>query len=257
MKKNNFLTRINKTGFFKFISEIPEALFSIALILLVLLILYFFEQPKGFIHDQFPSIMLDIAIFGILIVVFNKLIERKRDIKRWQEEIDDYRHWAAPEATVRIVGNVKRLRRQGITSLYLDDCFLSEAKLSYIDLHGSSFEGADLRTVQFYNATLHHSLFCEARMQGAILVGADLKWADFSETKLQGADMFKATLTKADFRYAILDNAILREANLMGARNLKLDQLSRTKTLLGAKLDPEIVTQVREKYPHLLEEPKA
>ena len=37
---------------------------------------------------------------------------------------------------------------------------------------------------------------------------------------------------------------------------LKLEFRSKVKTLYNAKLDPELMAQVKEKYPHLLEEPK-
>ncbi len=48
-----------------------------------------------------------------------------------------------------------------------------------------------------------------------------------------------------------------KEANLEGIRNLTIEQLSKVETLYGARgLDPELERQIKEKYPHLLEEPK-
>lgn len=51
------------------------------------------------------GLLFDIFIFGILIVFFNRIGERRRNIARWQEEIDDFRGWDEKEATFRIVGN--------------------------------------------------------------------------------------------------------------------------------------------------------
>ena len=48
--------------------------------------------------------------------ILERLGEKRRNIKRWQEEIDDFRGWNSEEAKFRIVGNIKRLNRNGIIS---------------------------------------------------------------------------------------------------------------------------------------------
>jgi hypothetical protein len=35
-----------------------------------------------------------------------------------------------------------------------------------------------------------------------------------------------------------------------------VEQLSQTKTLYGAQIDAELLEQIEEKYPHLLEDPR-
>jgi hypothetical protein len=45
-------------------------------------------------------------------------------------------------------------------------------------------------------------------------------------------------------------------ANLWGIYGLTIEQLSKVKSLYDAKLDPVLMAQVKEKYPHLLEGPK-
>ena len=50
--------------------------------------------------------------------------------------------------------------------------------------------------------------------------------------------------------------ANLSEADLTQVKNLSINELSEAKTLYKAKLDPELMEQVKDKYPHLLEEPK-
>jgi uncharacterized protein YjbI with pentapeptide repeats len=57
----------------------------------------------------------------------------------------------------------------------------------------------------------------------------------------------RATLYKAD----------LSDANLTQVKNLSLNKLSKVKTLYKAKLDPELIEQVKDKYPHLLKKPKS
>ena len=55
---------------------------------------------------------------------------------------------------------------------------------------------------------------------------------------------------------AYFDEAYLYEADLTGAKNLTIDQISKAKTLYKTKLDAGILEQVNKFCPHLLEKPK-
>ena len=125
----------------RFALEIPEAIFAAALILLVLMILYFFEKPEGFIHGQFPGLMLDIAVFGILIVVFNRLREKRLKIQSYRDEIEDYLGWKEPEASYRISGLIKRLNRFGVGDIELQEANLQGAYLPKANFRRASLMG--------------------------------------------------------------------------------------------------------------------
>jgi len=81
--------------------------------------------------------------------------------------------------------------------------------------------------------------------------GVNLSGADLSD-----ADLSKAKLKKAKLSETNLQNAILRSTDLKGVIGLTIEQLSVVKTLYKSKLDSELMEQVKEKYPHLLEKPK-
>ena len=66
-----------------------------------------------------------------------------------------------------------------------------------------------------------------------------------------------ANLCRVDLIRATLYNADLSRADLGEVLNLNIEQLSEVETLYEAKLDPELMEQVKDKYPHLLEEPKS
>lgn len=272
MKKKGFLTWINARRAIRFLSEIPETLFAIALIFAVLALLYFFEKPEGYIHDQFPGLMLDIAVFGILIVVFNKIAERRRDIKRWREEIDDYRGWNEEEAKFRIIGNIRRLMKVGIHNIDLSNCFLEHAYFEEFDLHGSCFHYTILNNSKLLNTKLKNASFRFARLCGALFHDAELSNVDFAYANLLDAQLYRANLSNsnmrntqlknaifenanlqsADFYKAILTNADFSGANLLGAEHLTIDQISAVKTLYNAKIPPTLLSLVKERYPKLL-----
>jgi hypothetical protein len=272
--KKKILTRIKKNRIYRFISDIPEAIFSFGLIGLVMLCLYFFEKPEGFVHNHFPGLFLDISVFGILIVVFNKISEKKKDIKRWKEEIDDYRYWKGPEATHRIIGILTRLNNKGITRINLDHCSLlhgmmqkinlrqahlwstelihtsldqanfEEAIMGYADLQGSllwwaNFRRAYLFSACFNNTDLSRVNFCGAYLEEATFVNAKLYYS-----KLQGANLLKTSFKDADLEGVELDSPI----------EAAIRQLSVVETLHGTKnLDSELLERIKIEYPYLLE----
>jgi proteasome lid subunit RPN8/RPN11 len=124
------------------------------------------------------------------------------------------------------------------------------------NLDGANFEGANLEGSDFKKANLE-----EADLEGTDLVGANLEGTDLVGAKLVGANLEEANLKRANLRSADLKEADLKEAdfegaNLKGANELTIDQLSKVKTLYNAKLDNELLTQLKEKYPALFEKPE-
>src|SRR5690606_26693352 len=52
--------------------------------------------------------VFDLLIIGWFLLWLNKIAERRLRNSRYREEIDDYLGWRSPEATHRIVGNIRR-----------------------------------------------------------------------------------------------------------------------------------------------------
>ena len=98
-------------------------------------------------------------------------------------------------------------------------------------LNRNNITNIDLNSCFLYLAKLRKVNLQVANLQGANLVGADIK-----EVNLQGVNF--------------------REANLKGVKNLTIEQISKVKTLYLAKLDSELMEQVKKKYPYLLEKPE-
>jgi hypothetical protein len=261
------LKRLAATRLIRFVKGIPEVFFAVFLLCVVLAVIYRFEKPEGVIHDQLPGVFFDIAVFGVLIVIFNKLVERRREIKRYREEIEDYLPWKEPEATYRITGIIKRLNRLGVSDINLKGATLNHAILENVNLQGADLTWANLPEAHLREAKLQGASLAEADLQGANLKLAQLqrghlKGALLQEAHLEGANLQEADLQGAYFQRASLgeanlQEANLREVNLQGVMGITLEQISKVKTLYEVQnLDPELMIQIQEKYPHLLEEPK-
>jgi len=163
----------------------------------------FFVHPDtsgdfwGNVRVEFVGFCFDVLLLGLIFSIFMQRYQRKQDIKRWQEEIDDYREWNEPEAMFRIVGNIKRLSRLGVTEIDLQHCFLEESNLGGLNLSGSIFSGA--------------------RMEHTFLAEAELENAFFHWTNLSRANLIKANLKGAFLKYTVLEDAILFDIQLDGA----------------------------------------
>jgi len=170
----------------------------------------------------------------------------------------------------------------------LNTVFLSEAHLE-----GTYFSRAHLKNAYFNSlapllantnaAELNALIFASGNFKGAYFNQtkfdeANLEEAHFEGIQVSSATFYKANLKKAHFEganfkkiinnetsphiyvafigdYPVFKEANLEEANLKGAKNLTIDQLSQVKTLYNAELDPELERPLREKYPYLFEEP--
>ena len=220
---------------YRLIDEIAESyavligiiVFCIFFILVTIISLLCGDHSKPAFWDNLcveaHGMLLDILVFGVLILFLNKLvgkrIEKRTENQRYLDEIDDFRGWESKEAAYRIAGNLKRLKRNG----YKGEIDLSNCYLGCLNLRKEGL-------LEYFSKYLIGINLAKANLLGANLGGA----------RLRGAKLQKANLQNADLR---------------NVRNLTLEQLSKAKSLYKTKLDPELLEQVKEKYPHLLERP--
>jgi hypothetical protein len=178
-----------------FLKEIDDSI-KLYLAILVMCIAIAFRwfamvpMEEGFgsnIRVEFFGFLFDLLIFGLGFSIFNKWNQRKQDIKRWQEEIDDFRGWDEKEAMFRIVGNIRRLNRAGVTKIDLSGCCLRGANLSDLNLRGSTFFETDLRDADLGYSDFSEVLFSTVYLQGAYLKGTVFDNASFSGVNLEDA----------------------------------------------------------------------
>jgi hypothetical protein len=153
----------------------------------------------------------------------------------------------------------------------LQEANLQRANLVDANLQRANLHEANLERAHLQRANLHKAYLVEADLKGANLLEANLVEANLGGANLQGACLVNANLQGAYFQSTLerglfwvaeanlhgtkLHGAYLVEADLKGVCNLTIEQLSKVKTLYKAKLDPELMEQVKEKFPHLLERP--
>lgn len=157
---------------------------------------------------------------------------------------------------------------------FLKGANLQGAMLKGVNLQGTNLVGANLQEVFFGSVCIPKTILYKINLWGAnpivqedmfIIAESNLKKANLAGANLQevylaGVNLQKAILVGTNLQEADLWGANLQEANFIGAnlkktRNLKIEQLSKVKTLYRAKLDSELEKEIKEKYLHLLEKP--
>jgi uncharacterized protein YjbI with pentapeptide repeats len=218
------------------------------------------------------GMLFDIAFIGILIYWLNQRGDKKRRIRAYLDEIDDFRHWKSEEAAYRTVGNIKRLNRNGINSLDLSNCYLRSTNLSETDLTYSNLNSTDLSYCKMIsakvaharfnqsdlsNATLNESDFHEAKLSGAnlenaFLIKANLVGANLIKANLRGSYMMYTNLNGANLLGADLSGCNLFKADLRNVEGLTVEKLKEAKSLYQTRLDPELEEEIMSSFPELL-----
>lgn len=158
------------------------------------------------------GMVFDLFVIGFFVFWLNSLGDKRRRIRNYQEQIDDFRGWDEKEAVYRIAGIVRRLNREGVTNINLDNAFLANANLIETNLSGANLRRANLR-----EASLQRAYLKGAHLEGADLCQAHPEWANMEGAYLREANLEGANLEGANLREATLHEANLRQANLIGA----------------------------------------
>jgi hypothetical protein len=151
------------------------------------------------------------------------------------------------------------LRGANLSDAYLYEADLHDANLSAANLFTANLCAANLEFAHLYDANLSCTYLSDAKLSDAELIYANLSGTNLSNANLSGANLKEADLSGADLSganlwEATLSNADLSYADLAQVENLSINQLSLVKTLYEAELDPELMEQVKDEYPHLLGE---
>ena len=229
-----FLSR--KTTLIKWLADKPIRFFWAALAIctpIVLISHNLIWQGKSDILVEAHGLLYDLFVFGVVLTAFQKITSKNDDIKRWQEELDDYRGWTEDEAAYRVAGLVRRLMDAGV-DIDFNDLHGGRLKKEIIEelvknftfasLGGANLRGADLGEVKLKGAKLEGADLFRADLGGADLFRADLGGANLRSAKLGGAILYESKMLETNLRGADLEGANLHGAKLRGA------------DLMGAKL---------------------
>jgi cbb3-type cytochrome oxidase subunit 3 len=144
------------------------------------------------IHTESVGMLLDIIFLGVIWSIFEYQRNKKSEIRRYLEEIDDFRPWKSEEATYRIVGNIRRLTNLNYNKIDLSYCFLNKAELWNLkisaDATGAKFINAKMAGAELCNINLSFAHFEKAHLYDSKLNGSDILFANFKGANIKNVD---------------------------------------------------------------------
>ena len=159
------------------------------------------------------------------------------------------------------LSNLKALNLKKVILAYAD---LQQSNLNRVNFQQANLIRTNLKKSNLCQANIGMANLFRANLERAQIIGSILTNSNLTETNLKnsncrgtdfdGAILVKANLQGADFLSTFFEEAVLRGANLKGVKNLTIEQLQGAKTLYQAKLDPELMEQVKKSCPFLLRE---
>jgi BTB/POZ domain-containing protein KCTD9 len=272
----------DRKEFVSYVKKIPEnpiltnslLLLFVTLLLILLSIPVFkddFEKYYQNVLIEAHGIIFDLAFIGILILWLQKNGERQTRIRRYLDEIDDFRFWKSEESAYRAMGNIKRLNRDKIYKIDLSHSFLQNTNLNYVNLSGSNLNSANLShcyliSSNFSNARLNQANMEGCHMNNTNLSDAFLSGGNFSNASLIKGNLKNANCIMANFENSFLMEADMRNANLLGTnlknanlyktdlrgvKGLTIEQIEMVKTMHKAKVDGPLATKIRSAFPNI------
>lgn len=214
-------------------------------------------QDPSNLWPEMGGMTLDVFFILIVFALFEQRRNKRQDISRQREVIDDYKRWDHPEAHLRIAGAIRRLNRMGEFALDLAGARLTNFSFprsgiqsiegstfydgrwgekfgdSSVKLDRVSFDHLNCRNVTFspYNpfagfGDLDTNLSCfrdcsfvECDLNQAIFNGAELHWTvPPPETHLEYWDDEDGSPACAQISYGPLYHADLRQTSFKGCR---------------------------------------
>ena len=165
------------------------------------------ESFKPNIDSEIYGVFLDIIVVVLIYNAINYLTDKKRQtervesekrqrIERYKEEIEDYRPWQSEEATWRLRGLIRRMNKEGETTLNLRKATLKDSNLSSAHLEGAKLMSANLEGANLSMAHLKGANLWEAKLEGAILL----------EAFLGGANLLGVQIKLFQLKYAYLSS---------------------------------------------------
>jgi hypothetical protein len=205
---------------------------------------------------------VDLFLFAAGITVVFWLYNRYHNIRTNSEHVDKSNGKRVPWFEAKLVQIILAAMAIIICVLFLITVLATNNKVfqARFDLSGQILKGAHLRNARLQSAKLEFTNFEDANLstanlRSANLAGATLKNANIRESSLYNANLNCADLSGANLDGSDLTGAFLVSATLTGA-TINCDQLSRVKTLWGAKLTPGICSDLKKGSPALFDAPK-
>ena len=209
---------------------------------------------KGFWENylvEMHGMVLELALFGVLIVWLNSKRTEKIQINEYKELLTDYATLDFPEANLKKLTGLKRLNSYKVFEFSVRDMSLKDmtvnglvftngsligmkvtngtlknSEFSSVQMRSSNFANTQVKTCRFLDCNLYKTNFANANCKGVSFEKSNLERSDFS-----GANLQSAILKNVDLRETKFHDANLNRCSLVEAYNVSTEELAKAKSL--------------------------
>lgn len=185
------------------------------------------------------GMVFDVILLVLLFNFISSKGEKENAIRKYNEEIEDFREWKSEEAKYRIRGNIIRLNRLNYNKF--DLAFIDLSNLKLLDC---KFSFSNLVNTDFSNTNLNKAEFVEILCSDSKFNSCFLHLSDFSKATLQNTEFKKAFMLGSNFSHSTLSSINFAEADL---RSVKFDKAYLyDPNFDGAKVSEDFIARLRE-----------
>lgn len=174
------------------------------------------------------GVLAEIILFGYIVSkieekskLIQQQISKEEEIKKFHQEIDDFRDWKDKEASYRIKGLIRRLYSLGESNINLFGCYLEEIKFPNGDFFDLNLEEANL-----VNSDLTSSFFSNCKFIKTNFIGTNARGVDFINCDFSKADFSQADFSNAIFYKPRLNDIVISEESKFEFATIYSDNIS-------------------------------
>lgn len=158
---------------------------------------------------EFHGLLMDVLVLGILLALYESTLEKRREINRWLDELDDYRGLSHVESGYRVKGILARLNRSGYFNIelydlsikvpYLSQVEVSRGKTSFLDRfeylrnkRSQRREPLDtcaqnfvLKADDFRSSVFNDVLFEDSKIHAKLMLGISFNLCEFNNSSIR------------------------------------------------------------------------
>ncbi|WHQ17715.1 pentapeptide repeat-containing protein [Edwardsiella anguillarum] len=218
------------------------------------------------------SSILDFLVLGVILYYFENKRQNTDAIHDLIEDLENLAKHSSAELNIMKIKIIRQLNAKGIYNIQIPRIELDKmSTIKYLhfkdaDLTGLNMSESYIRDCTFENCTIQALNITNNRVKSVKFINCKLKNIKASKAKLQnvvfescsleggcftGSDMKSCILKGCDFTSVTYEGAIMRNANIINALNINIQELLKAENLDYLICDKEIKNKIREEDPSI------
>ncbi|HBQ7859828.1 TPA: pentapeptide repeat-containing protein [Klebsiella pneumoniae] len=214
------------------------------------------------------SSILDFLILGVILYYFENKRQNNDAIHDLIEDLENLAKHSSAELNIMKIKIIRQLNAKGIYNiqiprieldkmstikyLHFKDADLTGLNVSESYIRDCSFENCTIQAMNITNNRVKSVRFINCKLKNIKAFNAKFQNVIFENCNLEGGyftdcDMKSCILKGCDFKSVTYEGAIMRNANILNATNVNVQELIKAKNLDYLVCEEEIKSKIREK----------